>query len=92
MSSLSTDAAGLRGGGWCGFTNVGDRGGESSSSAPIQRRKRTRSRAIWGENTTVRPYCTAGLKIYSNNNDKKKCSYILFLVMGLERLLSSGGY
>ena len=45
---MSTDAVGLRGGEWCGLTNVGVRGGESSSSAPIQRRKRTRSRAICG--------------------------------------------
>ena len=43
MSSPSTEALGLRGGGWCGLTTVGDRGGESSSSAPMQRRKRTRS-------------------------------------------------
>lgn len=46
MSSPSTEADGFRGGGWCDLTNVGDRGGESSSSAPMQRKKRTRSRAI----------------------------------------------
>ena len=43
---MLTEEDGLRGGGRCGLTNVGDRGGESSSSALIHRKKRTRSRAI----------------------------------------------
>ena len=46
ISSLFTVAEGLRGGEWCDFINVGDLGGDSRSSAAMQRRKRIRSRAI----------------------------------------------
>ena len=51
-SSLFTVTEGLRLGLWCDFINVGDLGGDSRSSAAMQRKKRIRSRAIWKTSKT----------------------------------------